>query len=72
MIVQALINNGIETRMYSAGALYKHKFYTDIYGFSYYDDVSDVIHDKGLFLPNHHCLTDEDIHFICDIVKKAL
>ena len=72
MIVQALINNGIETRMYSAGALYKHKFYTDIYGFSYYDDVSDAIHDKGLFLPNQHCLKDEDIHFICDIVKKAL
>ena len=70
-IVANLLNNGIETRMYSAGALYKHQFFENVYGDSFHDPVSDRIHDTGLFLPNTQEMTEEDVDYICKVVRES-
>mgnify|MGYP003640008003 CR=1 FL=1 len=67
-IVSRLVNNGIETRIYSAGNLGRHPFWIDRFD-RFEDAVSDLIHDTGFFIPNYPELSKEDIDFICDVVK---
>lgn len=69
-IVNALVDNGIETRLFSAGNLGRHPFWYERYG--HFDCViSDWIHSCGFFLPNYPELTNEEIDHICKIVKAA-
>ena len=69
-IVSALVENGIETRLFSAGNLGRHPFWYERYG--HFDCViSDWIHSCGFFLPNYPELTNEEIEHICKIVKAA-
>ena len=67
-IVSRLVENGIETRIYSAGNLGRHPFWTELYG-EFEDETSDKIHTNGLFLPNYPELTSSEIDFICKVVK---
>jgi len=67
-IVTRLVENGIETRIFSAGNLGRHPFWTNLYP-EFEDEVSDNIHTCGFFLPNYPELTKEDIDFICKVVK---
>ena len=67
-IVNRLVENGIETRIFSAGNLGRHPFWTERYGI-FEDEMSDRIHSCGFFVPNYPELTEEDIRFICDVVR---
>ncbi|MAF42562.1 MAG: aminotransferase DegT [Parcubacteria group bacterium] len=67
-IVTRLVEAGVETRIFSAGNLGRHPFWTNLYD-EFQDEVSDNIHACGFFLPNYPELTPEEIDFICDIVK---
>ena len=67
-IVTRLVENGIETRIYSAGNLGRHPFWTDLYE-QFHDKQSDKIHSCGFFIPNYPELTEEEIDFICRVVK---
>ena len=67
-IVTRLVKNGIETRIFSAGNLGRHPFWTDLYG-EFRDEVSDKIHSCGFFLPNYPELSHNDIEFICAVTK---
>jgi CDP-4-dehydro-6-deoxyglucose reductase, E1 len=67
-IVNRLVENKIETRLFSAGNLGVHPFWTDRYG-SFEDDVSNKIHSCGFFVPNYPELTKEDIDFICKAIR---
>ena len=67
-VVTRLVENGIETRIFSAGNLGRHPFWTNLYP-EFVDDVSDSIHARGFFLPNYPEMTEEDIEFICNVVK---
>jgi CDP-6-deoxy-D-xylo-4-hexulose-3-dehydrase len=67
-IVNRLVEAGIETRIYSAGNLGRHPFWTDLYE-EFVDEQSDKIHSCGFFVPNYPELTEEDIDFICNVVK---
>jgi len=69
-IVNALTENGIETRLFSAGNLGLHPFWVKRYGRSDFP-VANRIHDCGLFLPNHPVLKPEDIEFISQVVLEA-
>ena len=69
-IVNRLVEEGIETRIYSAGNLGRHPFWVKRYG-EYREKQSDLIHETGFFLPNYPELTLEEVDFICDIVKGA-
>lgn len=69
-IVQALVGQGIETRIFSAGNLGLHPFWINRYGASSFP-VADRIHHCGFFLPNHPSLTPEDVTFISQVVLEA-
>ena len=67
-IVNRLVDAGIETRIFSAGNLGRHPFWIDLYD-EFIDEQSDAIHSRGFFIPNYPELTEEEIDFICDVVK---
>ena len=67
-IVNRLVSEGVETRIFSAGNLGLHPFWVDLYGV-YNDEVSDNIHSRGFFLPNYPELTEKEIDIICDVIK---
>ena len=66
-IVNRLVDNGIETRIFSAGNLGRHPFWTNLYD-EFEDRQSDKIHSRGFFVPNYPELTEEEIDFICDVI----
>jgi CDP-6-deoxy-D-xylo-4-hexulose-3-dehydrase len=63
-----LVDNGIETRIFSAGNLGLHPFWYKRYG-KFEDEVSNNIHSRGFFLPNYPELREDEIQFICKVVK---
>jgi CDP-6-deoxy-D-xylo-4-hexulose-3-dehydrase len=67
-IISRLVENGIETRIFSAGNLGLHPFWVDLYG-EFEDEMSNRIHSCGFFLPNYPEMSEEDIDFICAVVK---
>ena len=67
-IVNRLVAAGIETRIFSAGNLGRHPFWTSRYN-EFRAPVSDKIHSCGFFVPNYPEMTEEDIGFICQVVK---
>ena len=67
-IVERLVANGIETRIFSAGNLGLHPFWVDLYG-EFNDEMSNRIHSRGFFVPNYPEMSNEDIDFICSIVR---
>ena len=68
-IVESLVANGIETRLFSAGNLARHPFWV---GEKDKFPVADIIHDEGFFLPNYPELTLNDVDIICNIVKDSI
>lgn len=69
-IVKALVENGVETRIFSAGNLGLHPFWYDRYGKGSFP-FADKIHHTGFFLPNNPSLTPENVDFIADVVLGA-
>lgn len=72
-IVDRLVKHGIETRLFSAGNLGRHAFWFNDPSFEterevFQDEVSDLIHECGFFLPNYPEMTEEDVDFICRVV----
>ena len=65
-IVGRLTENGIETRIFSAGNIGLHPFWKERYG-EFHGKVADKIHSRGVYLPNYPELTEEDINFISDV-----
>lgn len=70
-IVAALKKNGIETRIFSAGNLGRHPFWSDRFGV-FSAPMADRIHSQGFFLPNHPSLNKADIEFIAGVVKNTV
>ncbi len=69
-IVKALVENQIETRIFSAGNLGLHPFWFERYGKGSFP-IADQIHRCGFFLPNHPYLKKEDVEFISKVVLDA-
>ena len=70
-VVSSLVEEGIETRIFSAGNLGLHPFWYERYGKASFP-MADRIHHCGFFLPNHPTLSIKDVDFICDVVLNAL
>lgn len=70
-IVSALEEQGIETRIFSAGNLGLHPFWYERYGKASFP-MADKIHYCGFFLPNHPSLKLEEVDFISKVVLGAL
>jgi CDP-6-deoxy-D-xylo-4-hexulose-3-dehydrase len=69
-VVKALDAHGIETRIFSAGNLGLHPFWSDRYGKASFP-MADRIHHTGFFLPNNPSLTAKEVEFICRVVLDA-
>ena len=67
-IVNRLVESKIETRIFSAGNLGLHPFWVRRYG-KFDDEMSNIIHSRGFFVPNYPELTNEDIDYICSVIK---
>ena len=65
-VVNRLVENGIETRIFSAGNLGLHPFWVNRYG-EFHGEVADKIHSRGFFLPNYPELEIDDIDFISGV-----
>lgn len=70
-IVQALAENGIETRIFSAGNLGLHPFWYNRFGKASFP-LADRIHHQGFFLPNHPSFKADDITLISRVVLDAV
>jgi len=67
-IVTRLVECGIETRIFSAGNLGVHPFWTNLYD-KFEDEVSDRIHSCGFFLPNYPELELHEVDYISNVVR---
>tara|TARA_R110000824_G_scaffold9309_1_gene41700 strand:+ start:4172 stop:5335 length:1164 start_codon:yes stop_codon:yes gene_type:complete len=67
-IVNRLVAAGIETRIFSAGNLGRHPFWTDVQE-EFRAPMSDKIHACGFFVPNYPELTDEEVDYISRVIK---
>lgn len=71
IIVRSLVENGIETRIFSAGNLGLHPFWFNRYGKASFP-VADRIHTCGFFLPNHPSFKADDITKIAQVVLESI
>ena len=72
-IAKALSEEGIECRPLVCGSMSKQPFYLK----KYPDEVNylpnaERVRTYGMYLPNHHLLTEKDIERVCNVVKKYL
>lgn len=69
-VFEHLQKNKIEVRPLICGSMGKQPFWIKKYGYTPLE-VADVIHDYGLYLPNHLYLDDEKIKFVCEKFKEV-
>jgi CDP-6-deoxy-D-xylo-4-hexulose-3-dehydrase len=69
-VFQALKENNIEVRPLICGSMGRQPFWIKKYG-KVNLPVADIIHDNGLYLPNHLYLSKFDIDSIADIVNNT-
>lgn len=70
-IAQRLVDEKIETRLYTAGNLGRHPFWTKRYGNPNLK-FADTLYANGIFLPNNPSLSLQDIDIISDIILGVL
>ncbi|MDO9543195.1 MAG: DegT/DnrJ/EryC1/StrS family aminotransferase [Kiritimatiellia bacterium] len=70
-IVRALVKGKIDTRIFTAGNLGRHPFWTDRYQ-PFSAPVADRLFQGGFFLPNNQSLRDTDVELICDVVCRTV
>lgn len=68
-LVKELVDNKIETRPLVCGSIGLQPYWKEIYGEENFEFANQV-HEFGLYLPNNHDISDDDIRFICEIVNK--
>lgn len=71
-LIDSIKNNNIETRPLICGSINQQPFWYERYGKSNDVPNADYLHEYGLYLPNNHQISKEDITFICDVVNKTL
>lgn len=71
IIAKNLIDNNIECRPLVCGSISKQPFYTKIYGKQPYK-FADIIHQYGMYVPNHPSLSINEIERICTIVNSSI
>tara|TARA_Y100000034_G_scaffold95548_1_gene116098 strand:+ start:593 stop:1741 length:1149 start_codon:yes stop_codon:yes gene_type:complete len=71
LIVDELKNNDVEVRPMICGSMGTQPFYAKKYGRLELPKVREI--DKyGFYVPNHPKLTEDEIHYICDILNKSI
>ena len=70
-IVKELERKLIDTRIFTAGNLGQHPFWTNRFG-AFKAKVADRLYQGGFFLPNNQSLHEADVKYICEVVRKII
>jgi CDP-6-deoxy-D-xylo-4-hexulose-3-dehydrase len=70
-VVKVLQDNDIEVRPMICGSMGRQPFYVKKYGVCVLPNA-DMLREKGLYLPNHYLLSEEDIKLVCELIKDIL
>ena len=68
-IVKDLRENNVECRPLICGSMSEQPFWLELYGETNLPNAK-LLHDNGIYLPNHQELSEDGIKFICNIVNK--
>lgn len=68
-IVKKLNESGIETRPLICGSIGQQPFWIKRYGRTSLQ-MADMVHANGLYLPNNHQITKEEIGFVCNVLNS--
>jgi CDP-6-deoxy-D-xylo-4-hexulose-3-dehydrase len=71
LIVEVLNKNNIECRPLICGSINEQPFWYESYGKEDLPNAKEV-HNNGLYLPNHHDLTEEEIIHITNIINSII
>lgn len=69
-VFEHLSRNDIECRPLICGNIGRHPFWTKRYGDPQLKNA-DIVHDFGIYMPNHHNLSEEDVRFVCETFKQV-
>lgn len=70
-LVATLNTAGVESRPLIAGSMARQPFFIGRYGTSLVLENADIIHNSGLYIPNNHRMTDQDIEFIANVINET-
>jgi len=70
-LVEELTNNDIECRPLICGSINEHPFWYERYGHSDLP-ISKRVHEYGLYIPNNHEMTEEELNKIIKIVNENI
>lgn len=68
-VAKKLQSHGVELRPLICGNIARHPFWLKSNQPQIYPNA-DLIHDYGLYLPNHLNISVEDVHYCCEIFKS--
>jgi CDP-4-dehydro-6-deoxyglucose reductase, E1 len=69
-VFEHLSRNEIECRPLICGNIGRHPFWTKRYGDPQLKNA-DIVHDFGIYMPNHHNLSEEHVKFVCETFKQV-
>jgi CDP-6-deoxy-D-xylo-4-hexulose-3-dehydrase len=70
-LTEALLENDIECRPLICGSINEHPFWYERFGKSSLPN-SKLVHEMGIYIPNNHQMTDEEISKVINIVNENL
>jgi CDP-6-deoxy-D-xylo-4-hexulose-3-dehydrase len=70
-LVKALNDNDIECRPLICGSINEHPFWYERYGKKDLP-TSKMVHEYGLYIPNNHQMTDDEITKIIEVVNNNI
>lgn len=71
VLTQELIKNNIECRPLICGSINEHPFWYERFGRKNLPN-SKLVHEFGLYIPNNHQMTDEEISKVIEIVNQNI
>ena len=70
-LVEKLTENNIECRPLICGSINEHPFWYEKYGKQDLP-ISKRVHEYGLYLPNNHQMTDDEINKVISVVNQYI
>jgi CDP-6-deoxy-D-xylo-4-hexulose-3-dehydrase len=70
-LVEELKKHNVESRPLICGSIGKQPYWVNLYG-ELNLNFANIVHDHGLYLPNNHLMSEEEISQLCDIVNKTI
>lgn len=69
-IVRRLTEAGVECRPLVCGNMARQPYFIKLFGEQKFN-FADIVHDYGLYVPNHPEMSEDDVDYICNIVNEV-